>query len=137
MRRRFSIFLLLVVFPVVSFAQQTLSLPTDATPKTILDFKDELALKPEQVEKLKKIIDDFEGSAQPLLSKIVSLNKETRELLGKEEDLAKIKPKIKEVFSLRADLVIMEIEAGRKIDKVLTKEQLAKWREIKKKGGKK
>jgi len=103
----------------------------------MLDFKDELALKSGQVDKLKVIIYDFEKTAQLLRSKIVSQDREIRKLLEKEAALSEIEPKIKEVFSLRADLVLMEIEAGRKIDRVLTPEQLTKWREIKKKGGKK
>ena len=139
MMRWFSICLIfsLLVFPAVSFAQQGPSPPAKVTRKTMLDFKDELALKSGQVDKLKVIIYDFEKTAQLLRSKIVSQDREIRKLLEKEAALSEIEPKIKEVFSLRADLVLMEIEAGRKIDRVLTPEQLTKWREIKKKGGKK
>jgi len=127
---------LFLLFPALLFAQQ--NQPAGAKPrlKTVLDFKDELGLKPVQVDKLKVIIGDFEKAAQPLRQKIASQNREIRELLEKGVDLGVVKPKIKDNFSLRADLVIMEIEAGRKVDKELTPEQLSKWREIKKRGGK-
>jgi hypothetical protein len=127
-------FLVFFVFVTTGFTEETS--PTSA-PKTIIDFKDELALKPEQVKRIKEIIENFEKSAKPLRERIVFLNKEVMELLGKEADLSEIEKKVKEGSSLRADLVVMEIEAGRRIDKVLNKEQLTKWREIKKKGGKK
>jgi len=127
---------LFLLFPALLFAQQ--NQPAEAKPrlKTVLDFKDELGLKPAQVDKLKVIIGDFEKAAQPLRQKIASQNREIRELLEKGGDLGVVKPKIKDNFSLRADLVIMEIEAGRKVDKELTPEQLSKWRELRKKGGK-
>jgi hypothetical protein len=77
---------------------------------------------------------------RPLLEKLITLDKELKELLEKEGDLGEIKKRIKEIYSLRAEMVINEIEAGRKIDKVLNKEQKEKWKQIrrgniKKEGG--
>ena len=108
--------------------------------KTILDFKDELKLTEDQVKSIKKIIDEFETKNRPLLEKLIALDKELKELLEKEGDLGEIKKKIKEIYSLRAEMIFNEIEAGRKIDKVLNKEQKEKWKQIrrgniKKEGG--
>ena len=108
--------------------------------KTILDFKDELKLTEDQVKSIKKIIDEFEGKNRPLLEKLIALDKELKELLEKEGDLGEIRKRIKEIYSIRADMVINEIETGRKIDKVLNKEQKEKWKQIrrgniKKEGG--
>ena len=119
----FTLFLFFVfIFPCYAEAQR----------KTILDFKDKLSLTEEQVLNIRKIIDDFEAQAKPLREKIVSLDREIRKLLEEGGDIEDIKKKIKEVFSIRADLTIKDIEAGRKIDGVLTPEQLTKWREIRK-----
>jgi len=126
----------LFIFFSLSFAEnQNQTQPTKRV-YTILDFKDELKLSKEQVEKIRKIIDEFEKRARPLREKIVAQDREIRELLEREADLKEIKGKVKENFSLRADLLIMDIEAGRKIDGVLTPEQLKKWREIRRQGGK-
>jgi len=98
--------------------------------KTILDFKQELKLTEDQVKSIKKIIDEFETKNRPLLEKLIALDKELKELLEKEGDLGEIKKRIKEIYNLRAEMVINEIEAGRKIDKILNKEQKEKWKQI-------
>jgi len=86
------------------------------------------------VKSIKKIIDEFEGKNMSLLEKFLALDKELKELLEKEGDLGEIRKRIKEIFSIRAEMVINEIEAGRKIDKVLNKEQKEKWKEIRSSG---
>jgi len=128
------------LFPFVSFSQQPPQGKPEVVRKTILDFRDELKLTEDQVKSIKKIIDEFETKNRPLLEKLIALDKELKELLEKEGDLGEIKKKIKEIYSLRAEMVINEIEAGRKIDKVLNKEQKEKWKQIrrgniKKEGG--
>ena len=102
--------------------------------RTILDFKQELKLTEDQVKSIKKIIDEFETKNRPLLEKLIALDKELKELLEKEGDLGEIKKRIKEIYSLRAEMVINEIEAGRKIDKILNKEQKEKWKQIRSSG---
>jgi hypothetical protein len=104
--------------------------------KTILDFKDELKLSEAQVKSIKTIIDELEKKNRTLMDKFLVLDKELKELLEKEGDLGRIK----EIFSIRAEMIFNEIEAGRKIDKVLNKEQKEKWKQIrrgsiKKEGG--
>jgi len=94
--------------------------------KTILDFKDELKLSEAQVKSIKTIIDELERKNRPLMDKFLALDKELKELLEKEGDLGEIRKRISEIYSLRAEMVFNEIEAGRKIDKVLNKEQKEK-----------
>ena len=102
--------------------------------RTILDFKQELKLTEDQVKSIKKIIDEFETKNRPLLEKLIALDKELKELLEKEGDLGEIKKRIKEIYNLRAEMIFNEIEAGRKIDKVLNKEQKEKWKQIRSSG---
>ena len=105
--------------------------------KTILDFKDELKLSEAQVKSIKTIIDEFERKNRTLMDKFLALDKELKELLEKEGDLGEIRKRIKEIFSIRAEMVINEIEARRKIDKVLNKEQKEKWKQIRRGNNKK
>ena len=86
------------------------------------------------MKSIKKIIDEFEGKNRSLLEKFLALDKELKELLEKEGDLGEIRKRIKEIFSIRAEMIFNEIEAGRKIDKVLNKEQKEKWKEIRSSG---
>ena len=124
------------IFPLNLFSQQVSQRKSEVVRKTILDFKDELKLNEEQVRSIKKIIDEFEVKNEGLFQKVSVLDKELKELLEKEGELSEIKKKVREIFSLRAEMVFNEIEAGRKIDKVLNKEQKEKWREIRIAGGK-
>ncbi|MCX8012033.1 MAG: Spy/CpxP family protein refolding chaperone [Desulfobacterota bacterium] len=138
MRKRFLVLIFIsLLFPALIFAQQSQTSPAKAKPKTVLDFKEELGLSSSQVDRLKVIIDNFEKAAQPLRQKIVLQNREIKDLLDKGTDLNVIKPKVKEVFSVRADLVMVELEAVRKINGVLTPDQQTKWKEIRRTGGKK
>jgi len=128
------------IFPLNLFSQQVSQRKSEVVRKTILDFKDELKLNEEQVRSIKKIIDEFEVKNEGLFQKVSVLDKELKELLEKEGELSEIKKKVREIFSLRAEMVFNEIEAGRKIDKVLNKEQKERWKQIrrgniKKEGG--
>ena len=130
------IFLFVFLFPLTSFPQQALQEKPQVARKTILDFKEELKLNDDQVKSIKKIIDEFEKNNKPLLEKLIVLDKELKELFEKEGKLSEIRKKIREIFNLRAEMVFNEIEAGRKIDEVLNKEQKQKWKEIRMVGGK-
>ncbi len=120
------------IFPLVSLAQPQ----AQTERKTILDFKEQVGLSGEQEEKIRKIIQDFETKSAQISEKVENQRKKVLSLLKEEADIKDIQKEIKTLFSLRADLVIEEIKAGREIDKLLTPEQLKKWREIKIKGGK-
>lgn len=128
--RRF--FLLLSVGWMVFFlvSASLYAQPRRIVRKTILDYRNELNLSDNQVEKAKKYLSSFEKECQELRTKLRSLNQEIRSLLEKEADIKEIEDKIRESFEIRADLVIAEIKTGRKINKTLTPEQFAKWKEI-------
>mgnify|MGYP001626171168 CR=1 FL=1 len=98
--------------------------------KTILDFKDELKLTKEQEEKIRKIVNGFEGKVKGFNEKMVKVDGEIRRLLEEKGDIKEVEKKVREFFQLRAEAVIEEIKAGREIDKLLTSEQREKWRKI-------
>jgi Spy/CpxP family protein refolding chaperone len=125
--------LIYLSLPTLIFAQQNQSPSVDYRPKTILDFKDELGLTLKQVDKIKVILYDFEKETSSLQKRIVLQNNRIIDLLEKESDLKEIRNEVNKVFSMRADLVMLELETARKIDALLTKKQLKKWREIKRK----
>jgi len=132
MFKKFKIFLVIFIFlfPLNLFSQQDAQPKPQAGRKTILDFKDELKLNEEQVKSIKKIIDDFEAKNRSLSQKMANLDRELKELLEKEGELKEIRKRIKDIFSLRADMIFNEIEAGRKIDKLLNEEQKERWHQI-------
>lgn len=103
--------------------------------RTILDYKDVLALRPDQVKKIRGYLEEFEKEARPLKERIVSLNREIIQLLKDKGDIKTLRKKVKENYSLRADLFVDNIATERKIEGVLTPQQLKKWKEIKRNRG--
>ncbi|MEO0278885.1 MAG: Spy/CpxP family protein refolding chaperone [candidate division WOR-3 bacterium] len=99
-------------------------------PKGILDYKKELALTDKQVNTIDDAIKGFEAKAKEIEKKMQTLSQEINSLLASSGNMETIKKKIKELYLLRADLDIANIEAARKINSVLTPEQRKKWQEI-------
>jgi Spy/CpxP family protein refolding chaperone len=99
--------------------------------RTILDFKEGLKLTREQEEKIKRIIEGFQKKKRDLTERMRVLDGEIRKLLEENGEMREIEKKVKELFQLRAQVVIEDIKAGREIDKVLNVEQREKWRKIK------
>lgn len=129
-----------IIFLIVSLAFEVYSqVPGQVQPqviqrKTILDFKEKLRLSQEQVYRIERIIRDFEGKVRGINEKIAKLDREIIELLEREGELKEVERKVKELFSLRADVVIEELRAGRTIDRLLNDEQRKRCREIRRGG---
>ena len=101
------------------------------TRKTILDYKAEVGLSDKQVKEIEKLIGEFEKRLADRAEKIRENDTKLRELLVKEGDIKEIGKNVREIYRLRGENVVDDIETGRKIDSLLAKEQRDKWREIK------
>ena len=112
------------------FAQNTAAAAAAPERKTIIDYKDELKLTADQVEKIQSTLYELEKNVKDLYAKTTALDKDTADMLKSNGDLKVISGKIKESFALKADMVVNEISAGRKVDSILTEEQNKKWKEI-------
>ncbi|MCM8830207.1 MAG: Spy/CpxP family protein refolding chaperone [Candidatus Omnitrophica bacterium] len=99
--------------------------------KTILDYKAEVGLTEKQVKEIGKLITDYEKRVSGNLEKIKEKDKELKDLLASEGDIKEIGKLVREIYRLRGEIVVDALETGRKIDQMLTKEQKAKWKEIK------
>lgn len=127
--------LILALFFILSvcnntFAQDAGQAQRKGKVKTIFDFKAELKLTDEQEQKIKTILTDLNKDVQVKRAKLVIVNSEIEELLKKEGDLAEIKKKLDEFFSIQSSIKYSDIEASRNINKSLTPEQFKKWKDI-------
>lgn len=113
-----------------TFAQDAGQAQSKGEAKTIFDFKAELKLTDEQEQKIKTILTNLNKDVQVKRARLVILNSEIEELLKKEGDLAEIKKKLDEFYSIQSFIKCADIEASRNINKSLTLVQLNKWREI-------
>ena len=105
-------------------------------PKTLLDFKNELKLTDTQVKEISKIRENLDKETKKDKAKLTLLNSDLEELLKSEGDLNKIKTKLNEAALIQAGTVYLNIEASRKINKLLSPDQIKKWNDIRASKGK-
>jgi hypothetical protein len=100
------------------------------TVKTIFDFKTELNLSDVQEKQIKQILVDLNRELQLEKAKHTIASIELQDLIKKEADLEQIRKALDQEASLRASMTYADIAATRNINKVLSSEQLQKWRHI-------
>ena len=117
---------------VKSTSNNTSSKTIPVVRQTILDYKTEVGLTDKQAKDIEKLISDFQKREKENRDKIATQDKKVKELLANEGDMKEIAKGIREIYRLRGEMLIDDIETGRKIDNCLTKEQKDKWKEIRK-----
>jgi hypothetical protein len=129
----------LLLFSTKGFSEEVKSTSNNPSPKTIpvvrqtiLDYKTEVGLTDKQAKDIEKLISDFQKREKENRDKIATQDKKVKELLANEGDMKEIAKGIREIYRLRGEMLIDDIETGRKIDNCLTKEQKDKWKEIRK-----
>jgi DNA helicase IV len=98
--------------------------------KTIFDYKTELNLTDAQEKQIKQILTDLNHELQLENAKHTISSFALQDLIKKEANLDEIKKALDQEASLRASISYADIVATRKINKVLSSDQLQKWRTI-------
>lgn len=101
--------------------------------KTIFNFKDELGLTDKQVESIKTLLSDLQKTMN---EKATALNKLREDLVKQIKDrvsLKEIKSKLQQIANLQVDASYIDIEISRKVENILSGDQLAKWKTIQQK----
>lgn len=125
------VWLSLVIFVLTFISVGILNAQNPPQPKGILDYSKELGLSQKQVEAIRNAINSFEAKARENISKQQAIANELNNLLKNENfNMDLVAKKIREIYQLRADLDIANIETARKINSILTPEQRKKWQEI-------
>ena len=105
--------------------------PANQTPKkTIFDYKAELNLTDEQEQEIRRILAELNREAQLAGAKLTILKFELEDLIQKEDELELILKNFIEEAELRASVKYADLAATRKINNVLSPQQLAQWREV-------
>jgi hypothetical protein len=100
--------------------------------KTIFDFKKEVGLTDDQENKLKAILFDSQSLVNSRKVVLNILGAELGQMIGKKEEMKLIKGKLTEISKIQVEITCAGIESGRKINSILTSEQVKKWEEIRK-----
>ena len=105
---------------------------TQETPKimTIFDYKADINMTDDQEAQIKEDLGDLEKEIRVMRAKLTIIDTEAQTLLEKDGDISQLKNKVKDAYDIQASMRIADIEAARKINAVLTPEQLKKWKGI-------
>lgn len=98
--------------------------------KTIFDYASELKLSNEQVKGIRDVLLELNKNVTVSKAKLVILTNDLQDLIVKDGDIALIKTRIKEAFDIQANMSIDDIVGARRINSILTPEQIKKWHEI-------
>jgi Spy/CpxP family protein refolding chaperone len=120
------------------FAQETPALKGGAAApsgevKTIFSFKKEISLTDDQENKIKAILYDDQSLLTSYRSKLSVLGSELSEMISKKENMKVVKSKLEEISKVQVEMTCRDIENSRKIDAILTPDQIEKWKAIKEK----
>lgn len=104
--------------------------PQPAQGKTIFDFKADLKLTDKQEKDIREVLTDLNKELQVTRAKMTILSFELEDLLKKEANLEQIKKNLKDQADLQANLRYADVVATRGVNKVLTPDQLTRWKSI-------
>ncbi|MDE2027557.1 MAG: hypothetical protein KGK03_01610 [Candidatus Omnitrophica bacterium] len=130
-RRSFLVFLGLICFaasPCLAQNQQG-----QDQVKTIFSFKNDLGITDDQELKLKALLYDEQTFLDQQNATLKTLGGELNKMIEDKADMPAIKGKLKEISKAQVDISYRNIEDGRKVETILTPDQLTKWRDIQKK----
>lgn len=117
-----------------SFAQDKTAAPQPAQPeaqvKTIYEYKTELGLTDKQEKDLKKVLEDFQVYFTDKKKTLTTLQTDLGDMITKKEDIKKIRKQLENMARIQVDASCFDIETSRKVESVLTPNQMAKWKAI-------
>ncbi len=100
--------------------------------KTIFSFKDEIGFSDDQELKLKALLYDEQTLIDTDTNTLKTLGTELSKMIDKKEDMKLIRSKLEEISKIQVDISCRNIEDSRKVEGILTPDQITKWKDIQK-----
>lgn len=98
--------------------------------RTMLDFRSELNLSEDQTRKIREHLNTMDKDLRVMRANLSLVNVDLQNLMEKDADIVEIKKKIRESFDIQASIRIVDLETARNINKLLSAEQIKKWKAI-------
>ncbi len=111
-------------------ARQPVNVAKEQQGKDIFYFKKEIGLTDEQENKLKALVYDIQKIMVANKAKLDVLTADLSRMIKNKEDMGAIRKKLDDVSKIQVDSTCVDIENGRKIEGVLSQDQLKKWNSI-------
>jgi len=106
--------------------------PAGTPIKTLWDYQKELGLSDKQVADLKATVVDLEKFVREQQERLKPLDTQLNDQIGKEASLDQIKATLQQIAAVQIDIRVADVNTSRKINGILTADQLKKWRDIQK-----
>ncbi|MFN8605897.1 MAG: hypothetical protein U0931_00060 [Vulcanimicrobiota bacterium] len=99
--------------------------------KTLFDYKQELSLTDEQINKMKGYLSELNNSVKASREQLTKLETDYRGLIAKDSTTtAQAKAKLEEIADATVVMRLKDLEISRKITGTMTAEQREKWKAI-------
>jgi Spy/CpxP family protein refolding chaperone len=119
---------------IASFAQDVVKDSASAGAKNaekIMSAKDTLGLTDEQSAKLKAINEDLRQKNTDLVKQMNAVSKDIETIMNADDpDLKQAEVKVRDLEKIRTQIMLNRLSAMKEVDKVLTKEQRAKIKQM-------
>jgi Spy/CpxP family protein refolding chaperone len=99
--------------------------------KRIWDYQKELNLTDNQVTQLKTVVQQFEDASAAASTKAEGLQKQVNALMHDDtSDIEQLRARWIELQTLEVNTRVMDIQTSRTVYKILSKEQMERWKQI-------
>lgn len=107
--------------------------PATAAPqqiKTMWDYQKELGLSDKQISDLKAAVTDLEKSVRSQQERLKPLDAQLNDQISKEASLDQVRVTLQQIAAIQIEIRLADVSTSRKINSILTADQLKKWRDI-------
>ena len=98
--------------------------------KTMVFYKDELGMNPQQVQAITEAFKTFQTTVKKERATLVRQEGELKKLMKRKAPLPEIKTKLRQISDTRFKLRYADIRTSRKVQDTLSAKQMKQWREI-------
>ena len=102
----------------------------DRKVKTLVDYKTELSLSDKQIAGIREALKNFQATIVEQRKLLTQYESEYSKLVAEKAPLDQVKQKLRQVTDTGFNLRYADVLTSRKVESILTADQMAKWREI-------
>ncbi|MFN8611872.1 MAG: hypothetical protein U0931_30285 [Vulcanimicrobiota bacterium] len=99
-------------------------------PATIFDYSAQLKLQESQTQSLRNLLQDLRQENERLQAALIQEERKFRQLVAQQAELGTIRKSLDSIRDLRVSLRMLDLQTQRKLENVLSAEQLGQWRAI-------
>lgn len=97
---------------------------------TLVTYRKELGLTDAQVASIQKMVDEFRQQAGTLTKSVKTAEAQVNADLAARAELPTLKTHLQAYYDARCQLHFADLASGRRLEQLLTKEQLERWRAL-------